>query len=280
MVVVDNNSTDHTATVVDSVAKQGLSLHRVVESRVGFPYVYNQGLLQAKKADWVCFIDDDCVADREWYAQLVAGIKRHPDAAAVMGSSQTVHDQSLWSLATWSFDQIWKLTGVAGISRTLVDKKVNDLEVLDNKNIAYNQHFLRAHNIRFNENAVVTDGVGAAEDADLGMQISSYGGEAWFLPKAQVKHHDPTSFRWFCRKIISSARAVRLYRDRWLSRRNTQTSVRQPKQNLRLLRQWLETSTQHQLSPLKRIGLLLVLVCGACLFRCVYVVTRLKKAKF
>jgi len=188
-----------------------------------------------------------------------------------------VHSQSLWSLATWSFDQIWKLAGVANSTRLVTDKKVTDLEVLDNKNIAYNQQFLQAHNIRFNETAAETDGVGAAEDADLGMQISSHGGTAWFLPKTIVKHHDPTSFWWFCKKIFGSARAVYMYHQRWSTQRTSESSSHQPKQKFRLFRQWWKTSRQHHLSYLSRIYLLLILLFGAGLFRCAYILTCLKK---
>lgn len=285
VVVVDNNSSDHTAAVIRSVAQQGLPVRRVMESHVGYPYVYNQGLQQAKKADWVCFIDDDCIADEVWYAELVKGVTRHPTAAAVMGASQTLHTHSLWSLATWSFDQMWKQTAMADHDLKTGDKKIRDLEVLDNKNIAYNQQFLQLHSIRFNEQALLVDGVGAAEDADLGMQISSHHGTAWFLPKAVVTHMDPNSCGWFLKKIIASARAVRLYRARWSKWRGggSRSSQHSPslskptKPRLRLLRQWLHTSDHYQLSVLKRIGLLLVMILGASIFTLVYSQSSSKK---
>lgn len=282
MIVVDNNSSDHTAVVVESVAKQGLPVRRVVEPRIGYPFVYNRGILEAKKADWVCFIDDDCVANHEWYGQLVAGIARHPTAAAIMGASQTRHVHSLWSLATWSFDQMWKQAAILHLDNQVNDRKVGDLEVLDNKNIAYNQHFLKSHHIKFNEEALWLDGVGAAEDADLGMQISTYDGDAWFLPRAVVLHLDPTSFAWFCRKIIGSARAVSSYRTRWSTHRRSNSKqtlqvATLHKPSFRLWRQWLQTSKQYQLSGAKKISLLLIMIFGVCLFTLTYTLQRSKR---
>ncbi len=290
ILVVDNNSTDHTADVVKVFQKKGLSIQRVVEAKIGFPYVYNRGLRRARDVDWVCFIDDDCVAEPDWYMELTEGIHRHSRSAAVMGMSLTMQTQSLWSLAVWSFDQIWKQAGLAQHQSTSGDYAVINHEILDNKNIAYNQKFLQQFRIKFNETAVVEDGVGAAEDADLGMQISSHGGSAWFLPKAVVSHLDPTSFLWFCKKIIASARAVRLYRDRWHQQSDSRgfnpqgkgqpnLAENRSRQRFRLLRQWLFTSTRYHLSYVQRFGLFVVMVLGAFLFALVYMCTCSKKLR-
>lgn len=288
--VVDNNSSDHTADVIEVFQKQGLSIRRVIETKIGFPYVYNRGLRETRDADWVCFIDDDCVAEPDWYMELVAGIRRHSRSAVVMGMSLTMQTQSLWSLAVWSFDQIWKQAGLARQQSISGDYAVIEHEILDNKNIAYNQQFLQHSGIKFNEAAVVEDGVGAAEDADLGMQIGSHGGSAWFIPKAVVLHLDPTSFLWFCKKIIASARAVRLYRDRWHQQSDNRSHNRQgemqsnlaenrSRQRFRLLRQWLLTSTTYHLSYVQRFNLFIVMVLGAFLFALVHMCTRSKKLR-
>lgn len=276
--VVNNDSTDHTAQVARSFSKQGLPVQMVVEKKLGYPYVYNRGLIATKQDDWVCFIDDDCVADQAWYAELILGIKRHPHAAAVIGATNTQDFSNLWSLATWCFDQIWKQSNMSASTRS-GDSKIIDLEVLDNKNIAYNQRFLQTSNIRFNEAALLVDGIGAAEDADLGMQIALHGGTAWFLSKAVVAHKDPNTFSWYCKKIMASARAISRYRSHWSAQRNNLPNARVSHIKFRLFRQWRSTCRKYKLSFFAASGLLVALFYGSLLFKLVQWSTKFRSIK-
>lgn len=266
--MVDNNSTDDTKQVVRLAAQAGLPVHRVIEKKVGFPYVYNRGLHEAMASDWICFIDDDCVADPDWYRALQIGINHHSDAAALLGYSLTQIPTNIWSVATWSLDQIWKQQGLQLMAvgtktasmQQLKDQPIIDLEVLDNKNIAYRTAFLQQHQIKFNEQAVIEDGVGAAEDADLGMQLAQAGGAAWFLPQMQVKHQDPTNAMWFFKKVSASAQAIWWYRRRWQQRIQVKTSTQSLRRRGRLQQQWQLSRKYYHLSWWQAGQLLIILL--------------------
>jgi glycosyltransferase involved in cell wall biosynthesis len=217
VVIIDNASTDETAKVVtDFAATQIFPVRRVVEKRIGYPIVYNRGLLAAK-FDWVIFIDDDCVAVPGWLAAFTSAIAADSSAAkkvaAYVGQSQTQLPATVWSLAVLCADQLWKRAAITK------NNLVTDLETLDNKNIAYFKPFLRKKLISFNEKAVTEPGQGAAEDADLGMQLQVAGAVARYLPKAKIFHQDPNTFWWYCKRLLSGAQANFWYQRRWRQKR-------------------------------------------------------------
>lgn len=64
IIVVDNNSTDHTAEVANSFLTVG-NVHYVLETNPGLSYARNRGTLEAV-GQYVAFIDDDAKADPNW----------------------------------------------------------------------------------------------------------------------------------------------------------------------------------------------------------------------
>lgn len=70
ILVVDNNSPDHTATVVDEVAAASpISIRRVHETQQGVVHARNRGVAEAN-SEWIAFFDDDQFADENWLVEL------------------------------------------------------------------------------------------------------------------------------------------------------------------------------------------------------------------
>src|SRR5262245_61059320 len=66
IVVVDNNSSDGTRTVVDDIRKsKGLNLRYLFEEQQGKSFAMNTGVAQAQ-GDILAFSDDDVIADPSW----------------------------------------------------------------------------------------------------------------------------------------------------------------------------------------------------------------------
>jgi predicted nucleotidyltransferase len=83
VVVVDNASTDGTGAVASSFAGR-LPLTLVREERVGIPFARNTAL-EHSTGSIVALIDDDCVADRRWLAEIEKPFVRDPHVGAVGG---------------------------------------------------------------------------------------------------------------------------------------------------------------------------------------------------
>jgi len=86
VLVVDNNSTDDTASVVrDRSQAFPVSLRYVFEPRQGKSWAMNTGIEQSQHP-LIAFADDDVKVSREWLAAVAAGFRDYPDAAYLGGS--------------------------------------------------------------------------------------------------------------------------------------------------------------------------------------------------
>ena len=85
VVVVDNNSTDSTRPVVESILARGCpNLRYLFEVRQGVAYGRNTGILAAK-APIIAFTDDDVTVAPDWIATLKRTLDEHPEADGVGG---------------------------------------------------------------------------------------------------------------------------------------------------------------------------------------------------
>ena len=94
VVVVDNNSTDNTREVVQSLTgRVPYPLHYILESRQGKCWALNTGIAAAS-ADIVACLDDDCVPEPGWLAEIQRGFER-PEVALLGGSCPSVFSDAV-----------------------------------------------------------------------------------------------------------------------------------------------------------------------------------------
>lgn len=85
LIVVDNNSTDDTRTVVESlVARHPDFLRYVFEATQGVAYGRNAGIARAQ-ASIVAFTDDDVRVTPNWIASIARALTDHPEVDYVGG---------------------------------------------------------------------------------------------------------------------------------------------------------------------------------------------------
>ena len=85
VVVVDNNCTDGTADVVARhAARLGERLRLVREPRQGLTPARLRGV-SSTAADWIAFVDDDCLLAPDWIAEAAACAREHPACGAFGG---------------------------------------------------------------------------------------------------------------------------------------------------------------------------------------------------
>jgi len=83
IIVVDNNSTDDTRTVINSHARS-LPILLLHEARQGLSFARNSAIAAAS-GEWIIWTDDDVLVDRDWLSQYVAAARRWPNAALLGG---------------------------------------------------------------------------------------------------------------------------------------------------------------------------------------------------
>jgi glucosyl-dolichyl phosphate glucuronosyltransferase len=84
--VVDNNSTDATADVVAAQAARGKlpGLRRLVETTQGLTPARLRGVRESA-AEWIAFVDDDCIVSPDWVTETLRFAAAHPEAGAFGG---------------------------------------------------------------------------------------------------------------------------------------------------------------------------------------------------
>ena len=85
-IIVDNNSTDETAAIVNSFITQNAALpfRYVFEGNKGLSFARNRGIAEAQ-AGIITFIDDDAEAVPEFAATLLSFMEQHPNASGLGG---------------------------------------------------------------------------------------------------------------------------------------------------------------------------------------------------
>src|SRR4051812_8758284 len=102
IVVVDNNSSDDTRSIVETVASRDPRgrLRYVFEPRQGVSYARNTGVAQTT-APVIAFLDDDGVPGRDWVREMKRAFDEHPEVDCIGGriKPRWVHPCPSWLTA-------------------------------------------------------------------------------------------------------------------------------------------------------------------------------------
>ena len=85
-IIVDNNSTDNTAEVFKQwrASHTNGSFTYLTETKQGASFARNTGAAQAK-GQWLCFMDDDAIANTNYVKNIIKHIETKPDAIGFGG---------------------------------------------------------------------------------------------------------------------------------------------------------------------------------------------------
>ena len=92
IVVVDNNSTDNTESVVRGFAERsGLDVRYVCERKPGGSHAHNAGIAAAR-GKILAFTDDDCMVDKGWMGAVAKEFESDPGLAGIGGRVESFFD--------------------------------------------------------------------------------------------------------------------------------------------------------------------------------------------
>jgi glycosyltransferase involved in cell wall biosynthesis len=187
VVVINNNSTDHTDAVIGAFADR-LPIRGELETRPGKSNACNRAI-DAAKGDYFVWTDDDVIVDPDWLSAYADAFRRRPQAAFFGGPIRPRFEEPS---VKWAMDSQGFLGGPYAI-RDLGDEAVllssegNRLPLGANMGI----RGIEQRAFRYNPELGPGTGLGRerrGEEHDLVERIMRAGGVGYPVPAARVEH--------------------------------------------------------------------------------------------
>lgn len=182
LVVVDNGSTDGTASVLEGFLDR-LPLQILRRSQPGKNAALNRGL-EHVEGELVVFTDDDVIADPDWLVQLTAAAAAEPDYTVFGGSIRPEWPQPP---EQWILD--WVPLGPVFTATPPMDRGPCTPYAIWGPNMAIRREVFRA-GLRFDE-AIGPDGTARyamGSETSLTRRLAAKGHRCFHVPEAVVGH--------------------------------------------------------------------------------------------
>lgn len=265
IIIIDNNSDDDTSSLIKRLQKNTRApIQYHLEKHIGCSFARNR-VLRETRCDWLAFIDDDCVADKDWVKNIKKTVTIHPETSAILGTTETYYPTNSIAVSINMNDYYWK-------QKRISKNKIVDTEILDTKNVVFNMQFIRKNNITFAEVLNRKMG-GSSEDCDFGLKIGTAGGSAIFQESMLVYHKDPTSFYWYLHTFILTTLQNIEYLKLW----QEYPFKTNPVKYLHFVTLFNKYKDKHKFTRLQSVRVFMLSFCSLFITKIIYVIYNLKK---
>jgi glucosyl-dolichyl phosphate glucuronosyltransferase len=201
VVVVDNNSTDHTPEVVSTFRGRSPHVSYVFEPRQGVSYGRNAGIL-GSGGQIIAFTDDDLRVTRRWIATIWRALGEHPEVECVGGKVLPSSDRG-WP--KWLTRDHWAPLALFDYGDTEFYANAGRRVCLGTGNSAYRRDVFRRIGL-FSTHVQAVKREPATEDHELLLRLWRSGGQGLYVPDLVVVSD------------VSPDRLARTYHRRWHER--------------------------------------------------------------
>lgn len=187
IVLVNNNSTDHTAVECERFAKDfpNARYRYFVEKQQGLSFARNRGI-QESKAEWFVFLDDDAMVEPDYIGNLQTHLKQHPEAGAFGGQIEPYFEDGE---PDWYSK--WSMGFVSAIDRGDKVHVFPDNKFPIGANMGIKREVLDKVGMFNTELGRTGNNLLAGEEKDLFNHIREAGGTILYFPNIGVKHCIP-----------------------------------------------------------------------------------------
>ncbi len=197
LVVVDNNSTDDTPSVLAS-AHEALPLRTVAEKRQGIAHARNRAVDEAR-GDSILWTDDDVIVGGNWLRAFYTATVRHPTAAVFGGPIEPWFPSPPDPMLTEAFPML--ATGYCGLDHDLPEGLLDAGKDVWGANMGFRLSILRKY--RFpTEIGSIGSQIAVGEETAVIEQIRRDGGPCVWVPGMRVRHFvapDRMTLSYLCR---------------------------------------------------------------------------------
>ncbi|HXE80357.1 MAG TPA: glycosyltransferase [Vicinamibacterales bacterium] len=200
VILVDNNSSDSTRAVVESLmARHPERLRYIFEPRQGLSYGRNTGIAAAR-GPIIAFTDDDVRVARDWVARIAAVFRERPDISYVGGRVLP-----RWSVPPpkWLVNHHWSPLALIDYADESIESSANRPVCFVGANLAFRREVFDLVGLFNPQLGRVKDGIGSTEDHDLQIRLWKAGLKGVYQPDLIVTAE------------VSPDRLTKKYHRRW-----------------------------------------------------------------
>jgi glucosyl-dolichyl phosphate glucuronosyltransferase len=189
VLVVDNNCTDHTATVIEQYrqAQHIPGLRRVVEAKQGLTEARLCGI-HCTESEWIAFVDDDCFLAADWVEQAMEFATAHPQCGAFSGKVMLEWEKPPSSLLL-KHQRSFAANDRGETSQQLsrADSRIPGAGFVIQRRALEQSGWLKHQFLMGRNGNALTSG----DDSEIVLRILNIGYELWFAPTCKLYHFIP-----------------------------------------------------------------------------------------
>ncbi len=188
MVVVDNNSTDATAIVVEGLkGHYPCPLRYIFEAQQGISHARNRGIQEAK-GDIIAFVDDDVFFEVNWLVNLAKSFTE----LNCIGGGGRIYPKWPGDKTPWWYDArtAYAYAGVTGdldLGNEQREFKLGHSAPFGGNMIFHRRVFEKYGLFNVSIGRKGTD-LGLNEDAEFGNRLMAAGEKLWYIPEVIIYH--------------------------------------------------------------------------------------------
>jgi glycosyltransferase involved in cell wall biosynthesis len=189
LLVVDNGSTDDTASVIDTFSSR-LPLRPVKEATAGLSHARNRAVREAR-GEWLLWCDDDALVDKQWLSAYAEAFARWPNGVVFGGPILPELEGIPPRWLTAALGSIGGAYAARDLGPELMRLTIAGDRVPYGANFAVRADAQRrfAYDPRLGRQPGDRGVVG--EESAVIEQLLAAGGEGWWVPDARVRHIVP-----------------------------------------------------------------------------------------
>lgn len=187
IVLINNNSTDTTATECERFAKDFpmVPYRYFVETQQGLSFARNRGILESK-GEWLVFLDDDAMVSENYIANLKMHLSKHSETAAFGGQIVPFFEDGE---PDWYSK--WTMGFVSAIDRGSKVHVFPDNKFPIGANMGIKREVLDKVGVFNTDLGRIGNNLLAGEEKDLFNRIRKAGGTILYFPNIGVRHCIP-----------------------------------------------------------------------------------------
>ncbi|WP_438349495.1 glycosyltransferase [Paenibacillus sp. FA6] len=199
ILVIDNQSSDHTAEVVHDLCHQhGSRIRYILEQKLGLSVARNRAIKEAQ-GEYILFLDDDALASSQWVQQIVDVFESNPTIGCVGGRIDPIWESQEPDWVPKEYRSVFTILDYSNVV-----KEMPSPSIPYGANVAFRTSIFH-HMKPFREDlGRVGNNLLSSEESELIARLrENY--KVYYTPFASVQHKiakERTTKKWFLKRMF------------------------------------------------------------------------------